>query len=100
MKATHESAIQFPKIVDRAEWRAARGALLVKEKAATRARDALAAERRRLPMVAIEKEYALRGPAGPARVRGLFGGGPQPGPSPLHFSPRVEGWPGAGGGGG
>jgi predicted dithiol-disulfide oxidoreductase (DUF899 family) len=48
MKTTN---IELPKIVTRAEWLAAREALLIKEKEATRARDALNAERRRLPMV-------------------------------------------------
>ena len=52
MKTTH---IELPKIVSRAEWLVARKELLAKEKAATRARDALNAERRRLPMVRIEK---------------------------------------------
>ena len=47
----------FPKIVDQAEWQKAHDALLLKEKAATTARDALAAERRRLPMVKIDKKY-------------------------------------------
>ncbi len=46
----------LPKIVSRAEWQKERDRLLVKEKAATRAHDKLAAERRRLPMVAVEKE--------------------------------------------
>jgi Bacterial protein of unknown function (DUF899) len=46
----------LPRIVSRAEWQKARDQLLVKEKAATRARDPLAAERRRLPMVRIEKD--------------------------------------------
>ena len=55
MKANDESAIKFPNIVDPAEWQKARDALLVKEKAATHARDALATERRRLPMVKDRK---------------------------------------------
>ena len=58
----NENTITYPKIVDQAEWQRARDALLVKEKAATRARDALAAERRRLPMVRIEKKYMFDGP--------------------------------------
>ena len=48
--------------------------LLAKEKAATRERDALAAERRRLPMVRIEKDYAFEGPDGPASLLDLFAG--------------------------
>jgi len=50
-----------PQVVSPAEWQAALDRLLVKEKAATRARDALAAERRRLPMVRIEKDYVFEG---------------------------------------
>ena len=66
--------MNMPPIVSPQEWDAAREELLVKEKELTRARDALAAERRRMPRMAVEKDYALRGPgrAGePARpVRG------------------------------
>ena len=47
----------IPRIVLPGEWQAARKKLLVKEKAMTRALDALAAERRRLPMVLIDKKY-------------------------------------------
>jgi predicted dithiol-disulfide oxidoreductase (DUF899 family) len=50
-----KTKLALPKIVSRAEWNVARKKLLPKEKAATRARDALNAERRRLPMVQIEK---------------------------------------------
>ena len=88
--------MNLPPVVAPAEWRAARDALLVKEKAATRARDALAAERRRLPMVAIEKEYVLRGPAGPARLVDLFEGRRQLVLYHFMFAPGVEGWPEAG----
>lgn len=62
----------LPKVVSRKAWRAAREALLVKEKELTRARDALNAERRRLPMVKIEKEYAFEGPNGKATLVDLF----------------------------
>lgn len=64
----------LPKIVSKAEWEAAREALLAKEKAATRARDALAAERRRLPMVPVEKRYAFESPRGPRQLPDLFEG--------------------------
>src|SRR5947199_10126108 len=66
--------MSLPRIVDSAEWQAARDALLVKEKEATRARDALAAERRRLPMVEIDKDYVFAGPAGEASLLDLFEG--------------------------
>lgn len=64
----------LPRVVSRSEWLAARNALLIKEKAATRARDALNAERRRLPMVKIEKDYIFEGPSGKASLLDLFEG--------------------------
>ena len=64
----------LPEVVSEAEWRAAREELLVKEKEATRALDALAAERRRLPMVLVEKDYELAGPDGEVRFTDLFDG--------------------------
>ncbi len=63
-----------PHVVSRAEWLAARKALLAKEKDATRQRDALAAERRALPMVRIEKPYAFDGPAEKRTLLDLFEG--------------------------
>ncbi|PBC64346.1 hypothetical protein BKI49_08340 [Streptomyces sp. Tue6028] len=64
----------LPRIVSREEWRAAREKLLVQEKAATRARDALNAERRGLPMVEIDKEYVFEGGDGKATLLDLFRG--------------------------
>ena len=64
----------LPPVVSPAEWQAARDALLAKEKEATRAQDALAAERRRLPRVAIEKDYVFDGPDGKASLLDLFEG--------------------------
>ncbi|WP_328428469.1 DUF899 domain-containing protein [Streptomyces sp. NBC_00443] len=66
--------MSLPEIVSRAQWRAAREELLVKEKAATRARDALGAERRRLPMVEIDEEYVFEGGDGKATLLDLFEG--------------------------
>jgi predicted dithiol-disulfide oxidoreductase (DUF899 family) len=63
-----------PPIVSPQEWEAARLELLVKEKESTRARDALAAERRRMPWTAVEKEYRFEGPDGPASLLDLFEG--------------------------
>jgi predicted dithiol-disulfide oxidoreductase (DUF899 family) len=63
-----------PPIVSREEWTAARNELLVKEKEMTRARDALAAERRRMPWQAVEKEYRFEGPNGSASLLDLFEG--------------------------
>ncbi len=62
------------KIVSREEWLEARLALLEREKALTRARDAVAAERRALPWVAVDKPYAFDTVAGPASLAGLFAG--------------------------
>ncbi|HEU5416375.1 MAG TPA: DUF899 domain-containing protein [Streptosporangiaceae bacterium] len=63
----------FPDIVTREQWLEARRQLLAREKQATRERDALNAERRRLPMVAVEKDYVLDGPDGKVTLDGLFG---------------------------
>jgi predicted dithiol-disulfide oxidoreductase (DUF899 family) len=66
--------MNLPEVVPETEWQAAREALLAEEKGATRARDALAAKRRRLPMVAIDKDYVLDGPDGRASLLDLFEG--------------------------
>jgi predicted dithiol-disulfide oxidoreductase (DUF899 family) len=65
--------MSLPKIVSPDEWLAARKDLLAREKELTRARDALSAERRRLPMVRVEKDYVFEGPDGQARLADLFG---------------------------
>lgn len=67
-------AAALPKVVSRAEWLAARKTLLAKEKEATRLRDAIAAERRRLPMVKIEEDYVFEGPQGKVSLLALFEG--------------------------
>jgi len=64
----------LPKIVSRDEWREARVALLAKEKAATRARDALNTERRNLPMVRVDKQYRFEGPEGEVGLLDMFDG--------------------------
>jgi predicted dithiol-disulfide oxidoreductase (DUF899 family) len=64
----------LPKAVSRSEWLVARKALLAKEKELTRHRDAVNAERRRLPMVRIDKPYVFDGPAGKASLLDLFAG--------------------------
>ena len=66
--------MQQPTIVSPSEWTAARKQLLAKEKEFNRQRDALSAERRKLPMVAIEKEYAFQGPQGRRTLADLFEG--------------------------
>jgi predicted dithiol-disulfide oxidoreductase (DUF899 family) len=85
-----------PQIVSAAEWEAARKALLVKEKQATPARDVLAAERRRLPMVRVEKDDRLQGPNGEARLVDLFDRRRQLIVYQFMFAPGVGGWPDAG----
>ncbi len=69
-----EEAMNLPTVVSRDEWLAARKDLLVKEKAATRARDVLNTERRELPMVQIEKEYIFDTPDGKRTLLDLFDG--------------------------
>jgi len=86
----------LPEIVPRDEWLVAHEALLTKEKEATRARDALAAERRRQPMVRIEEDYVFAGPDGPARLLDLFAGRRQLVLYHFMFAPGVDGWPEAG----
>ena len=66
--------MKTPSIVTAQEWKAAREELLVKEKELTRARDALAARRRRMPWMAVEKDYRFEGPNGPASLLDLFEG--------------------------
>jgi predicted dithiol-disulfide oxidoreductase (DUF899 family) len=63
-----------PPIVSPREWDEARERLLVKEKEFTRARDALAAQRRRMPWMGVEKGYRFEGPNGPASLLDLFEG--------------------------
>ena len=64
--------METPPIVSPQEWEEAWQRMLVKEKAFTRARDAIAAERRRMPWMAVEKEYRFEGPSGPASLLDLF----------------------------
>jgi len=64
----------LPQVVSRDEWLTARAELLVKEKEATRARDRLNAQRRRLPMVKMDKQYLFDGPDGQVELADLFDG--------------------------
>ncbi|HET9337133.1 MAG TPA: DUF899 domain-containing protein [Sphingomicrobium sp.] len=82
-----------PPIVSPKEWQAARQRLLVREKEVTRARDALAAERRRMPWLAVEKSYAFDGPAGKLSLLDLFGGRRQLIVYRAFYEPGVFGWP-------
>jgi predicted dithiol-disulfide oxidoreductase (DUF899 family) len=86
----------LPKIVSAAEWQIARDRLLAKEKAHTRAGDALAAERRRLPMVEISKAYQFDSSNGRATLLDLFEARRQLIVYHFMFAPNVCGWPSAG----
>ena len=88
--------MDLPQVVSPDAWKAALDELRVKEKAAMRAQDALAAERRRLPIVRIEKAYVFEGPDGRASLLDLFEGRRQLIVYHFMFAPGVEGWPSAG----
>jgi predicted dithiol-disulfide oxidoreductase (DUF899 family) len=66
--------MSLPDVVSREQWLEARRQLLAREKEFTRQRDALNADRRRLPMIRIEKDYVFAGPDGPRTLAELFGG--------------------------
>jgi predicted dithiol-disulfide oxidoreductase (DUF899 family) len=85
--------MQTPAIVSPQEWEQARIELLVREKEVTRARDALAAERRRMPWTAVEKSYAFEGPEGTVSLLDLFEGRRQLIVYRAFFEPGVNGWP-------
>ena len=68
------NTIENPKIVSRDEWLAARKKLLAKEKQLTHERDAIAAERRQLPLVKVEKNYIFDSPTGKKTLADLFDG--------------------------
>ncbi|MEU5364479.1 DUF899 domain-containing protein [Streptomyces sp. NPDC005925] len=82
--------MSLPDIVSRDQWRVARQDLLAREKEATRARDALNAERRRMPMVEVEKEYVFEGGDGRASLLDLFDGRDQLVVYHFMFAPEWE----------
>jgi predicted dithiol-disulfide oxidoreductase (DUF899 family) len=86
-------AMQTPPIVSRREWEAALAEMLVKEKEVMRARDALAAERRKMPRLAVEKEYRFDGPNGEVSLLDLFEGRRQLIVYRAFLEPGVHGWP-------
>src|SRR5437763_9543160 len=88
-----KNQMKHPKIMSPQEWETARQKLLVKEKELTRARDALAAERRRMPWLVVEKEYEFDGPEGKATLLDLFDGRRQLIIYRAFFEPGVKGWP-------
>src|SRR3979411_2508292 len=92
-RETEANQINRPRIVSPREWEAARQQLLVKEKELTRARDALAAQRRRWPGLAGEKDYEFEGPKRKASLLDLFDGRRQLIVYRAFFEPGVRGWP-------
>src|SRR3982751_2452566 len=85
--------MKTPSIVSPQEWEAARQQLLVKEKKLTRARDALAAERRRMPWLSVKKKYKFEGPKGTVALLDLFDGRRQLIVYRAFLEPGVKGWP-------
>ena len=85
--------MKTPPIVSAQEWETARQQLLVKEKELTRQRDALAAERRRMPWAPVTKQYTFEGPKGKASLGDLFEGRRQLIIYRAFFEPGVYGWP-------
>src|SRR5688572_26900045 len=86
-------AMKTPPVVSPQEWEAARLRLLVKEKELTHARDALAAQRRRMPWMAVKQDYQFEGPDGKASLLDLFEGRRQLIVYRAFFEPGVSGWP-------
>ena len=84
-----EASPNRPAIVSREEWETAREKLLVKEKEHTCAGDALAAERRRMPWMSVEKDYRFEGPNGAASLADLFEGRRQLVIYRAHYAPEV-----------
>jgi predicted dithiol-disulfide oxidoreductase (DUF899 family) len=87
------SGLHTPPVVSPQAWEEARQQMLVKEKALTRARDALAAERRRMPWTLVEKPYTFIGPNGNVSLLDLFDGRRQLILYRAFFEPGVFGWP-------
>src|SRR3954462_10640888 len=87
------NAMKTPPVVSRQEWEAAHQQLLVKEKAFTRSRDALAAERRRMPWMLVEKQDQFEGPKGKVSLLDLFEDRKQLIVYRAFYEPGVFGWP-------
>src|SRR5688500_2549530 len=93
---SQNNAMNMPQVVSPQEWQAAWERMLVKEKELTRARDALAAERRRMPWMAVDKDYRFEGPDGPASLLDLFDGRRQLVVYRAFYAPDVTTYPGPG----
>ena len=93
---TTQSQTRLPNVASQAEWLAASKQVLAKEKQLTREHDQLAAERRRMPMVKIDKPYVFDGSTGTVSLLDLFEGRRQLIVYHFMFAPGVGGWPTAG----
>ncbi|WP_251881475.1 DUF899 domain-containing protein [Achromobacter sp. Marseille-Q4954] len=91
--SSNGTPMRTPPVVSPQDWETARQQLLVKEKAHTRARDALAAERRRMPWTEVAKTYVFEGPSGTLALPDLFDGRRQLIVYRAFFEPGVYGWP-------
>ena len=87
------AAMKKPPVVSPEEWQKAWQEMLVKEKELTRSRDAVAAARRRMPWLAVEKEYVFDGPRGRASLRDLFENRRQLVLYRAFYDSNVYGWP-------
>ena len=85
--------MEKPTVVSAQEWDAAYREMLIKEKEMTRARDALAAQRRAMPWLAIDKPYTFDGPHGRVSLLDLFDRRRQLIIYRAFFEPGVHGWP-------
>jgi predicted dithiol-disulfide oxidoreductase (DUF899 family) len=93
LSAAELAGMKHPPVVSAEEWQAAWQKMMEKEKAFTRSRDALAAERRRMPWLLVEKKYEFEGPNGRVSLTDLFEGRPQLVLYRAFFEPGVHGWP-------
>ena len=91
-----EPAVARPPLVDQGEWDAALAGLLEREQAVATAMHELAAARKRMPMVRVEREYEFEGPDGPRSLLELFEGRSQLILYRFFFEEGVAGWPDAG----
>lgn len=88
-----EAVVAQARIVSAQEWQLAYAEMLVKEKQSTRARDALAADRRRMPWMEVTEPYVFEGPDGTASLQDLFAGRRQLLVYRAFADPGVHGWP-------
>lgn len=86
--------VNHPQVVSSDEWEQARQEMLKKEKAFTHVRDDLAAQRRRMPWMKVEKDYVFESPDGRVDLAGLFDGRRQLILYRAFYEPGVDGWPG------